>query len=371
MSRIVRDQKTAELMAAGVTIEDPATTYIDADVHDRRRHGHPSRACRSKARTTIGAGCEIHSGARIVDSRIGDRVTILNHCVITELARSPTTRRSARSRTCAPRRDVRAKREGRQFRRAEEDRARRRLEGECTSRISATRRSARRSTSAPARSPATTTASTRTQTVIEDGAFIGSDSQLIAPVTIGKGAYVGSGTTVREDVPAGALAVSAGKQRNIEGWVERRKRAQRQRQRANRYVRDYRIHRTEGSRAGSHRRAAAARVPRLRLGGRRRRPRRRGRPAPQRRQAVEPRGRHPHRPAHRRLRRRPHALGDARPADRGERAPAPRLHRQDRRRPQRHHRELSRSEAGAAARRATSSSPRPTPRSSRTWSSAR
>ena len=56
--------------------------------------------------------------------------------------------------------------------------------------------------------------------MIEDGAFIGSDSQLIAPVTVGKGAYVGTGTTIREDVPAGALAVSAGKQRNIEGWVD-------------------------------------------------------------------------------------------------------------------------------------------------------
>jgi bifunctional UDP-N-acetylglucosamine pyrophosphorylase/glucosamine-1-phosphate N-acetyltransferase len=60
-------------------------------------------------------------------------------------------------------------------------------------------------------------------TVIEDGAFIGSDSQLVAPVTIGKGAYVGSGTTVREDVPAESLAVSAGKQRNIDGWVKNRK----------------------------------------------------------------------------------------------------------------------------------------------------
>jgi bifunctional UDP-N-acetylglucosamine pyrophosphorylase/glucosamine-1-phosphate N-acetyltransferase len=60
-------------------------------------------------------------------------------------------------------------------------------------------------------------------TTIEDGAFIGSDSQLIAPVTVGAGAYVGTGTTIRENVPAGALAVSAGKQRNIEGWVEQRK----------------------------------------------------------------------------------------------------------------------------------------------------
>jgi bifunctional UDP-N-acetylglucosamine pyrophosphorylase/glucosamine-1-phosphate N-acetyltransferase len=63
----------------------------------------------------------------------------------------------------------------------------------------------------------------KSTTTIEDGAFIGSDSQLIAPVTIGREAYVGTGTTIRENVPGGALAVSAGKQRNIEGWVEKRK----------------------------------------------------------------------------------------------------------------------------------------------------
>jgi bifunctional UDP-N-acetylglucosamine pyrophosphorylase/glucosamine-1-phosphate N-acetyltransferase len=63
---------------------------------------------------------------------------------------------------------------------------------------------------------------TKSQTTIEDGAFIGSDTQLIAPVRVGKGAYIGSGTTIREDVPAGALAVSAGKQRNFEGWVDKK-----------------------------------------------------------------------------------------------------------------------------------------------------
>jgi bifunctional UDP-N-acetylglucosamine pyrophosphorylase/glucosamine-1-phosphate N-acetyltransferase len=61
------------------------------------------------------------------------------------------------------------------------------------------------------------------QTIIEDGAFIGSDSQLVAPVTVGRNAYIGTGTTIREDVPADALAVSAGKQRNIENWVTERK----------------------------------------------------------------------------------------------------------------------------------------------------
>ena len=73
------------------------------------------------------------------------------------------------------------------------------------------------------------------------------------------------------------------------------------------------------------------------------------RAAAQRRQAVEARGRHHRTSAVRRLRRRPHAVGDARPPDRGERPSAPRLHRQDRRGAQRHHRELPRPEARAAA----------------------
>ncbi len=59
------------------------------------------------------------------------------------------------------------------------------------------------------------------QTVIEAGAFIGSDSQLVAPVTIGRDAYVGSGTTVTKDVPRGALALSRVKQVVIEGWGDR------------------------------------------------------------------------------------------------------------------------------------------------------
>lgn len=49
----------------------------------------------------------------------------------------------------------------------------------------------------------------------------GSDTMFVAPVTIGDGAYTGAGTVIREDVPPGALAVSAGQQRNIEGWVAR------------------------------------------------------------------------------------------------------------------------------------------------------
>ena len=47
----------------------------------------------------------------------------------------------------------------------------------------------------------------------------GSDTMFVAPVTVGDGAYTGAGTVLREDVPPGALAISAGQQRNIENWV--------------------------------------------------------------------------------------------------------------------------------------------------------
>lgn len=61
------------------------------------------------------------------------------------------------------------------------------------------------------------------RTIIEDGAFIGSDSQLVAPVRIGRGAYVGAGSTITKDVPADSLALSRTPQRVVEGWASRKK----------------------------------------------------------------------------------------------------------------------------------------------------
>ena len=59
-------------------------------------------------------------------------------------------------------------------------------------------------------------------TTIEDGAFIGCNANLLAPVTVGKNAFVAAGTTVGNEVPEDALAVARVKQKNIEGWVARR-----------------------------------------------------------------------------------------------------------------------------------------------------
>ncbi len=221
VSRIVRHEKNVDLMAAGVTIEDPATTYIDREV----RVGadtiiHPGVSL--EGRTDIGEACEIHSGSRIVDSRLGDRVVILNHCVITDAD-------IANHAQIGPFAHLRQ-----ETRVGQQAKVGNFVEVKKTS-IGARSKSMHLTYLGDATigenvniGAGTITCNydgtNKQPTTIEEGAFIGSDTQLIAPVTIGKNAYVGTGTTVRENVPAGALAVSAGKQRNIEGWVEQKKR---------------------------------------------------------------------------------------------------------------------------------------------------
>lgn len=64
------------------------------------------------------------------------------------------------------------------------------------------------------------------RTVIEDGAFIGSDSTLVAPVRVGKGAYVGAASCITEDVPEDSLAIARGQQVVKAGWVRERRAAQ-------------------------------------------------------------------------------------------------------------------------------------------------
>ena len=58
---------------------------------------------------------------------------------------------------------------------------------------------------------------------IGEGAFIGSDSQLVAPVSVGDGAYVAAGSTITQPVPPGALGISRTPQTNKDGWVSKRR----------------------------------------------------------------------------------------------------------------------------------------------------
>ena len=217
VSRIVRDQKNAELMAAGVTIEDPATAYIDRDVTiGPDTIVHPGVSL--EGQTSIGAGCEIHTGVRIVNSQIGDHVQVFNHCVITDsvVANDVNIGPFAHLRNHA---DVRA-----QARIGNFVELKKTVLGTGSKSMHLAYLGDALIGERVNIGAGTITCNydgvNKNTTTIEDGAFIGSDSQLIAPVTIGKGAYVGSGTTIRENVPDGALAVSAGKQRNIDGWVD-------------------------------------------------------------------------------------------------------------------------------------------------------
>jgi bifunctional UDP-N-acetylglucosamine pyrophosphorylase/glucosamine-1-phosphate N-acetyltransferase len=61
------------------------------------------------------------------------------------------------------------------------------------------------------------------RTIIEDGVFIGCNANLIAPIRVGKGAYVAAGSTLNLEVPEGSLAIARERQVNKEGWVARRK----------------------------------------------------------------------------------------------------------------------------------------------------
>jgi bifunctional UDP-N-acetylglucosamine pyrophosphorylase/glucosamine-1-phosphate N-acetyltransferase len=220
VGRTMRHDKNRALMAAGVTIDDPATAYIDADV----TIGADTviRPCVSiEGRTSIGAGCEIHSGARIVNSTIGDRVTIFNHCVITDATIADGARVGPFAHL---RNEADVRRDARVGNFVE---LKKTVLGEGSKSMHLTYLGDATIGARVNIGAGTITCNydgeRKNQTIIEDGAFIGSDTQLVAPVTVGRGAYVGSGATVRENVPPESLAVSAGKQRNIENWVKDRK----------------------------------------------------------------------------------------------------------------------------------------------------
>ena len=218
--QLIRQRKNAQLMADGVTLEDPATAYIDDAVEiGADTVIHPGVSL--EGQTVIGAGCVIHSGVRVVNAAIGDRTHLFNHSVITDVTIGSDAsigpfahvhKQSAIGSSSKVGNFVEVK--NTKFGTGTKAAHLAYLgDGVIGSKVNI--------------GAGTITCNydgvQKSTTTIEDGAFIGSDTQLIAPVTVGREAYVGTGTTIREDVPAGALAVSAGKQRNIEGWVEKRK----------------------------------------------------------------------------------------------------------------------------------------------------
>ena len=218
VTTILNATRNEELMAAGVSIVDPASAWIDPDVvvgPDTVIHQNVYL----EGRTRIGAGCEIHACVRIVDSTIDDGVIVQNFCVITE-SHIAAGARIGPFAHIRPHSDVG---EGAHVGNFTELKKTTLGKGSKANHLSYLG-------DATIGENVNIGAGTITcnydgthkhPTVIEDAAFIGSDSQLVAPVRVGKGAYVAAGSSIVEDVPAGALGIARGKQVNKDGWVEK------------------------------------------------------------------------------------------------------------------------------------------------------
>jgi len=220
VAAILNSTRNDELMAAGVTIVDPASAWIGPDVVvGADTIIHPNVYL--EGRTRIGARCQIHACVRIVDSQIDDEAVVNNFCVIRQ------SHVAARAQIgpfahLRPESDVGEDAHVGNFTELKKTKLGKGSKANHLSYLGDATIGERVNVGA-----GTITCNydgtTKHQTVIEDDAFIGSDSQLVAPVKVGKGAYVAAGSSIVEDVPPGALGIARGKQVNKPGWVAKKK----------------------------------------------------------------------------------------------------------------------------------------------------
>jgi len=217
---ILKANKNEALMAAGVTLVDPATAYIGPEVIvGPDTVIHP--AVHLEGRTRVGSGCEIHSGVRIVNTTVDDDVVINDFCVILDSHIS----RGAKIGPFAHIRPLSDVGEGAHVGNFVELKKTTLGPGSKANHLAYLGDStigARVNVGAGVIT-CNYDGTLKHPTVIEDGAFIGSDSQLVAPVRVGKGAYVAAGSTITEEVPPGSLAIARGRQVTKENWTARRK----------------------------------------------------------------------------------------------------------------------------------------------------
>jgi bifunctional UDP-N-acetylglucosamine pyrophosphorylase/glucosamine-1-phosphate N-acetyltransferase len=213
---LMRRRAAARLMDAGVTLRDPATAWVDVDVQvgaDTVLHPRVTL----EGRTVIGSDCDIRAGTRISNSRLGDRVEVLDGCIVedSDVADRATLGPYARLR---PGSDIGA---GAKVGNFVETKATRLGAGSKASHLSylGNARIGQHVNIGAGTITCNYDGVAKHETVIDDGAFIGSNSALVAPVRIGKNAYVGAGSTITEDVPDGALGLGRGRQVNKEDWA--------------------------------------------------------------------------------------------------------------------------------------------------------
>jgi bifunctional UDP-N-acetylglucosamine pyrophosphorylase/glucosamine-1-phosphate N-acetyltransferase len=206
-------------MLGGVTVTDPATTFVDADV-EVGQDTVLAPLTFLEAGTRVGARCRLGPNVRLVDCTVGDDATV--------------TQAVALSSTIGPAVVVgpfASLRPGTEL--AEGAKAGTFVEVKNSvvgpgSKVPHLSYVGDADIGAGANVGAGTVfvnydGARKHRTTVGDGAFIGSDTMLVAPVTVGNGAQTAAGSTITKDVPPDALAIERSDQRTIQGWAARRR----------------------------------------------------------------------------------------------------------------------------------------------------
>jgi len=206
-TRLLRSRRLDELMASGVTIEDPAATYVDTGVEVG-----PDTVIRPltflEGATRVGAGCSIGPSARIVDSVVGDGADV-SFAVLKSVHVGPRAQVGPFA-SLRPGTRLEAGSKAGSFVELKASTVGERSKVPHLSYIGDAEIGAGVNVGA-----GTITCNydgetgTKSRTRIEDGVLIGSDTMLVAPVTVGRGAITGAGTVVTRDVEAGTVVVGA------------------------------------------------------------------------------------------------------------------------------------------------------------------
>jgi bifunctional UDP-N-acetylglucosamine pyrophosphorylase/glucosamine-1-phosphate N-acetyltransferase len=216
---MLKASKLHELATAGVTLLDPATTYIDDSVTiGSGTIIHPGVTLEGRCR--IGRNCRIRSWVRITDSTLGDEVLVNDCCVIVE----STIDAGGHVGPFAYLRPGSHMKDGAHIGSFVE--LKKTVLGERSKANHLTYLGDATVGAGVNVGAGTITCNydgtTKHQTIIEDGAFVGSDTMLVAPVRVGKGAFIGAGSVITKDVPADSLAVERSDQTIINNWAKKR-----------------------------------------------------------------------------------------------------------------------------------------------------
>ena len=219
LDRQMRSRKTRDLMAAGVTIFYPETCVIDADV-EIGSDTTIEAFVQLLGRTRIGSDCRIRSYSVIENSEIGDEVVVRPGCLIDDARIGRGAQVGPYSRV-RPGSVVGEQAHVGNFVELKKAHLGKNSKANHLSYLG----------DAHIGDGVNIGAGTITcnydgvhkhKTTIEDGAFVGSDSTLVAPVKLGKGSYVAAASCITDDVPAESLALGRARQTVKEGWAKRR-----------------------------------------------------------------------------------------------------------------------------------------------------